>query len=158
MKISILYDSFFGNTKQIAKAVAKGFQNETNVVLLLNITEAEWNIIFDSEVVIVGSPTRGFRPSPFTTKFLKGIPSKGLENVKVAAFDTRMSLPDIESKALRFIVRTGGYAAKTIAGNLQKKGGDLIVASEGFIVKGDKGPLLSGELERAEKWGKQIIS
>lgn len=158
MKISILYDSFFGNTEHIAKAVAKGFKNENNEVLLLNIIEADWNKVCDCQVVIVGSPTRGFRPSPFTTKFLKGIPSNGLKNVKVAAFDTRMSLPDIESKALRFIVKTGGYAAKAIAGFLQKKGGELVAAPEGFIVKGDKGPLLSGELERAEKWATQIIS
>jgi hypothetical protein len=76
----------------------------------------------------------------------------------VAAFDTRLSLSDIESSALRFIVKTGGYAAKLIADSLKKIGGDLIIPPEGFLVKGEEGPLKEGELERAADWAKQIMA
>jgi len=43
----------------------------------------------------------------------------------VAAFDTRISITDIKSSILGFLVKIGGYAAKPIADRLQKKGGDL---------------------------------
>jgi len=50
-----------------------------------------------------------------------------------------------------------GYAAKPITEKLQKKGGDLAIPPEGFIVKDSKGPLKDGELERAESWAKLLL-
>ena len=47
--------------------------------------------------------------------FRKRISTNGLNGVKVAAFDTRFSLSNIESSALRTIVKMGGYAARSIA-------------------------------------------
>ena len=157
MKVTVLYDSFFGNTEKIAVSIGKSFEKPDHEVLLLRVSEASWEKVSDSDLIIIGSPTRGFRASPFTTGFLNEIPSEGLSNIKIAAFDTRMSLPDIDSQALRFIVKTGGYAAKRIAGLLEKKKGELVCEPEGFLVKGEEGPLLSGELERAGQWAKQIL-
>ena len=39
---------------------------------------------------------------------------------------------------------------------MKKQGRNVIIESEGFVVKGRKGPLKEGELERAEKWANQI--
>ena len=106
--------------------------------------------------MIVGSPTRGFMPSPDTKGLLKNIPKNGLKDIKVAAFDTRLDLDTIKSSFFRFIVNTGGYAASSIAKKLTKKGGRLVVPPEGFLVLGGKGPLKAGELERAADWARQI--
>jgi hypothetical protein len=58
----------------------------------------------------------------------------------------------------RFLyVRTFGYAAKPIARSLTKKGGELHLPPEGFYVQGMEGPLVEGELERAEDWARQIL-
>lgn len=156
MKVAILFDSYFGNTEQIARAVGD-ISVENIEILTKRITEVSLEDISNSDVLIVGSPTRGFRPSDNTTKFLKKIPFRSLKGIKVAAFDTRMSLPDIESKTLRFIVKTGGYAAKHIAKALVKKGGDLVISPEGFLVADEKGPLVEGELQRANGWGNKIV-
>jgi hypothetical protein len=74
----------------------------------------------------------------------------------VAAFDTRIALETIDSKALRFMVDKGGYAAKTIAKELTARGGKLVVPPVGFLVTGEEGPLKDGELERAADWARQI--
>jgi len=37
-----------------------------------------------------------------------------------------------------------------------KKGGRLVAEPEGFIVENKEGPLKQGELERANKWAKQL--
>jgi flavodoxin len=157
MKTVILYESFFGNTKTIAKEMGKAFPAGEKIQVL-NITKAEWQTIYDADYLIVGSATRRFRPCEKTKIFLKNIPPKGLAGIKVAAFDTRIALSGIESKSLRFIVKTGGYAAKHIASSLKKKGGELITQPEGFLVTGEEGPLLKGEKERASEWAKNIIS
>ena len=52
--------------------------------------------------------------------------------------------------------RVFGYAAKPISEKLRRKGGELIVAPEGFFVKDVEGPLKEGELERAEAWAREI--
>jgi hypothetical protein len=65
-------------------------------------------------------------------------------------------LETISSKALRFLVDKGGYAASTIAKMLQKKGGKLFFAPEGFFVTGEQGPLKEGELERATEWARKF--
>ena len=59
---------------------------------------------------------------------------------------------------MRFIVKTGGYAAKHIAKTLIRKGGELIAPPEGFLVSDEKGPLVNGEIERATKWIKKMLS
>ncbi len=48
-------------------------------------------------------------------------------------------------------------AAGRISGNLKGKGGTLMAFPEGFFVKGTKGPLKEGELERAADWAKGIL-
>ena len=51
-----------------------------------------------------------------------------------------------------------GYAALSIlASALESKSGILVQPAEGFLVKGEQGPLVPGELERAVEWGKQLV-
>jgi flavodoxin len=110
-------------------------------------------------LLIVGSPTQKFRPTEATTNLLKGIPENGLKGVKVAAFDTRFTMSEIEeSRVLPFFVRLFGYAAKPISDRLEKKGGEVVIPPEGFYVEGIEGPLKEGELERAADWAKKIIA
>ena len=157
MKVLVIYDSFFGNTEQIAQAIgnALGSQEDAGTFRVSSVKQEH---LTGLELLIVGSPTRGFRPSEAIASFLKGTSPNGLKGVKVAAFDTRFSVRDIESSALRFIVKTGGYAAKRIAEKLKESGGDLIVPPEGFYVKGEQGPMKEGELERAADWARQIMA
>lgn len=157
MKTVVLYESFFGNTRQIAEAIGNSL-TQNNEVRVRNISEVSWNEITDAEILIVGSATRAFRPCEATKQFLKNIPDNGLKEIKVAAFDTRILLSEIQSKVARYLVDKGGYAAKHIAKALEKKGAELVLPPEGFFVKGENGPLAEGELERASKWAEQIVN
>ncbi len=74
------------------------------------------------------------------------------------SYSTRLSTDDIESAALRFIVKTGGYAATRIANRLTKSGGRLVMPPEGFFVEGTEGPLKKGELERATDWARHVAA
>jgi hypothetical protein len=110
-------------------------------------------------LLVVGSPTQRFRPTPAVTALLKGLPSNALQGVKVAAFDTRLTEVEIHrNRILAFFVSIYGYAARPIARLLQKKGGKLLLFPEGFLVESMEGPLLAGELERAAEWARRLAS
>jgi flavodoxin len=151
MKILIIYDSVFGNTEQAARAMADALQSRGSVGIV-RVGGASLEQLSGLNLLVVGSPTRGFRPTEAIRDFLKRIPADGLRNFSVAAFDTRIALSDIRQPIFRSMVKIGGFAAKPIADMLKKKGGIPVAEPEGFCVKGSEGPLKDGELQRAADW------
>ena len=149
MKALVVYDSQYGNTEQIARAIARGIGGEKEV----RVVKAAAAVAADAgpgiDLLVVGSPTQGGRPTVPTMQFLDGIPAGGLKNVRVAAFDTR---------ATSWITKLFGYAAAKIARNLEDRGGTQAAPPEAYFVKGTKGPLADGELDRATAWGKKLAS
>ena len=147
MKALIVYDSLHGNTEKIARAIAAGLAPSGDVKVLrageANISELE-----SIDLLIVGSPTQGGRPTPAIQDFLNRVSEPAIKGISVAAFDTRIST--------RW-VGIFGYAAGKIAGSLKAKGGTLILSPEGFFVKGTEGPLKEGELDRAASWAREIL-
>jgi flavodoxin I len=157
MKIWIIYDSLFGNTEKIAWTIGNAFGSGEDV-RVCKVEKLIPEQIKDAELLIVGSPTRGFRPTEAMTSFIKGIPKRSLESARgVAAYDTRIELEFFKSSIFRKLVHMGGYAAKPIAKALVKKGGILVLPPEGFYVMEPEGPLREGETERATAWAKQIL-
>ena len=157
MKALVIYDSFFGNTEKIAQAIGEALSSHGEVQVL-KVSNAKLEHLAGLSLLVVGSPTRAFRPSPAISSFLGRIPANGLQGIKVAAFDTGISLQDANSAILSFFVKLFGYAAKPIAAKLAKKGGALAIPPEGFFVRGSEGPLKEGELDRVADWAKQIMA
>jgi flavodoxin len=158
MKAMVVYDSAFGNTEQVAQAIgqALGSAEDVETVRVGNVKPAQ---LAGLTLLIVGSPTQKFSPLGTVTSFLKSIPSNGLQGVKVAAFDTRVTESEIQKVGiLAFFVKLFGYAAEPMAKKLVKEGGELAVPAEGFYVGGTEGPLLEGELERAAAWARGIAA
>jgi flavodoxin len=152
-----VYDSGYGNTEKIAQAIGQAL-GPPEEVEIARAGDVQPEQLTGTALLVVGSPTQRFRPTGATTNFLKAIPQNGLQGVKVAAFDTRLPVSEIERvRVLAFFVRIFGYAAKPIADRLEKKGGELVIPPEGFFVEGMEGPLQEGELERAAGWAKRIL-
>jgi flavodoxin I len=150
MKTMVIYDSVFGNTEKIAKAIGEGV-----VAQVVQVNSVKSEDLAGVELLLVGSPTRGFRPTDGMKKFLKELPSGSLKGVKVGGFDTRMDVDEVDNKVLTFMEKIFGYAAEPIVKALVQKGGRQIIPPAGFIVKASEGPLRDGELERAREWGKE---
>ncbi len=154
MKILVAYDSYFGNTEQIARAVG-GAIDPQHQVDITRISELKPEQLQNLDMLVVGSPTRAFSASDSTKAFLKGLSAGALNGVKVTAFDTRMDIKKAPG-ILRFLAGIFGYAAEPIAAQLKKKGGNPACQPQGFIVKDTQGPLEDGELQRAAEWGMTI--
>jgi flavodoxin len=151
MKALVVYDSVFGNTEKVAQAIGAALGE----VQALRVGNVQPEHLAGITVLVVGSPTRAFRPTPATVSFLKGLPAGSLKGVRVAAYDTRM-LVDEAPAILKFFVKIFGYAADPMLKLLVKKGGDAALQPEGFFVAGTEGPLKEGELERAAAWVKPL--
>jgi len=145
MKALIVYDSAYGNTEKIARAIGGAITGEVKVLRPGEVNPSDLQSV---DLLIVGSPTQGGRPTPAIQDFLNKIPEPAIKGVNVAAFDTRFSTK---------LVGIFGYAAGKIANSLKRKGGTLILSPEPFFVKGKEGPLKEGELERAADWAKRIV-
>lgn len=63
MQVLIVYDSQFGNTGKIAQAIAKGF-TKSDKVQTLRVNETDLSDLKGVNLLIIGSPTQGGRPTP----------------------------------------------------------------------------------------------
>ncbi|HEY95234.1 MAG TPA: flavodoxin family protein [Dehalococcoidia bacterium] len=145
MKTLVIYDSVYGNTEEIAKSMGEAIGSEAKVVKAENAGPANLTSI---ELLIVGSPTYGGRPTPKMKEFLDNIRAVTLKDVKIAAFDTRFPAT---------WVKIFGFAAGKIEKRLKSQGGTSVIKPEGFYVSRTKGPLVEGEYERAAKWAQDIM-
>jgi flavodoxin I len=146
MKVLIVYDSVYGNTEEIARAIGGAISGDVEV---LRAGEASPSALESVDFLIVGSPTQGGRATQPVRDFLNQVSTSSIKGIDVAAFDTRIST--------RW-VGVFGYAAGRIASSLKGKGGNLILPPEGFFVKGTQGPLKEGEPERAAGWAKELVN
>jgi flavodoxin len=145
MKVLLVFDTVQGNTDMVARAIATALiPADVKICRPGEVTPADFKFI---DLLIVGSPTMGGRPTQPMQGFLSGIAADALKGIDAAAFDTRVKA--------RW-VKIFGYAAERIAASLKNKGANLVAPPEGFIVLGSKGPLKEGELDRAKEWIKAI--
>ncbi len=147
MRALIVYDSLHGNTAKIAQAIGDALAGDVSVRRVGGVSAAEVKAI---DLLIVGSPTHGGWFTEAIKGWLDEVPASALQGIHVAAFDTR-------TPATR-LSRIFGFAAPRIADSLEKKDVTLLLPPAGFVVKGIKGPLKEGELDRAADWAKEIAA
>jgi flavodoxin len=88
MKALIVYDSVYGNTEKVAEAIGEAMTPSVEVKVL-RAGETNTSELASIDLLIVGSPVHGGRPTPPVQDFLTKMPLQSPEGIKVAAFDTR---------------------------------------------------------------------
>jgi len=146
MNTLIIYDSAFGNTAQIAQAMA-GKLGEHGTVRTALASEADLPEMKDLDLLVVGGPTQRHGTSPAMKALLERLPRRTLRGAGAAAFDTRYHMAAWKS----------GSAAQRIASGLKRTGASLLVEPESFFVAEREGPLEEGELERAARWAEEVF-
>ena len=163
MKALVVYESMFGNTKQVAQAIARGLEKSAEVELV-EVSDAPPNPDVDVDLIVAGGPTHAFSMSRASTRgnaidrgategeqgiglreWIEALP-KGRHADKIATFDTRV----------RTMRHLPGSAAKGAAKAARHHRYESAAPAESFYVDDIEGPLLGGELDRAEAWGKQL--
>jgi hypothetical protein len=170
MRALVVYESMFGNTRDIALAIAEGISLRMEV---RTIEVAEAPVVIPSDVVllVVGTPTHVHgMTTPKSRADSAGragdrLVSRGtgvrewLDTVRpvavpvpAVAFDTRLKGPEL----------LWGSAAKATAKLLRELGFRLVQRPRSFLVAGPSGPvferLVDGELDRAREWGASLVA
>jgi hypothetical protein len=160
MKAVVVYESHWGNTAEVARAIASGLGPDTPV---LATDEATGSVLANADLIVAGAPVIAFRlatdsmresiaedvhdaPSkpdlthPSMRSWLDGIPvGEGL----AAAFETRIHW-------------SPGGATAAIERGLGAAGYRRVAKGRKFFVTGRYGPLRDGELEAARDWGVEL--
>jgi hypothetical protein len=164
MSAIVVFESMFGNTREIAEAIAEGLRAAAVDAATMEVGSAPDR--FDEAVgmVIVGGPTHAFgmtrpgtresarqqadRPTVSQGVGLREWLESFLGNrpeLLTATFDTRIAK----------VRHLPGSAARGAAKLLRKQGHRVVVAPESFYVSVTMGPLLEGERERAPSLGRE---
>jgi len=157
MSSVVIYDSAFGNTEKVARAVA-AVLGEVGDCRLVPVGEARPADVSDAALLVIASPTQAFNALPSVNHFIGSLTDDVLANKAVAVFDTRIALEDIPSAPLRWAVKVGGFAADHMAKHLRSRHAKLVLEPEGFCVGDKEGPLKPGELDRAVAWAHELAA
>jgi flavodoxin len=155
MNALIVYDSVYGNTEAIARAIAEGLRERFEVHLVP--AGSTGRIGEGTDLLVVGGPTQRRGPSPELEALLERLSRGGLGTLRAAAFDTRYRMSALLS----------GSAARAAAKRLTRAGCRLLKPPESFFMERDQPPrgekrrhsherLEPGEVERAVEWGRDL--
>jgi hypothetical protein len=162
----IVYESIYGNTLEIAEAIAAGLRGRAEVSVL-PVSEADPSGLGQLDLLVVGGPThvRGLSRGSTRERAIADAPGKGLRTVAgkgdpglrewlagltdggfaVAAFDTRLKAPAMVT----------GRASLGIARRLRRHGLSPLTSATSFFVNRNN-QLLAGETDRARRWGRDL--
>lgn len=145
MNTLVVYDSVYGNTEIIARAIGGELSGEVQVLRVGQVSAGAWESV---DLLIIGSPTHGALPTEAVQGLVEKIGPPAREGSRVATFDTRLSWG---------LLRRYGFAADRMVEVLEGKGWVLAAKPGGFFVRGlKKGPLKKGEVERAAGWARAL--
>lgn len=136
----VVYDSRFGNTEEVARAVADGLGG-ARVIVMHGLTPSE---IRGADLVVMGTPNHRWGLSPAVTRALSWLRREDCKGMRCAAFEIR---------ARRRLLRSTG---KRLLRALRRRGMRPVARTAYFTVLGPAGPLGRDELGRARTWGAEL--
>ncbi len=166
VKALVAYESMFGNTERVARAVAAGLRLEGVDTTVLDVSRAGAADLADVDLLVVGAPTHGFslsRPATRRDAVRQGgrddaagtgmrewLDALALESrlPLVATFDTRVT-------KVRYLPASASRRAARI---LDDHGHQIVSAPTGFLVHAVPGPLEPHEVDRAIAWGRGVAT
>jgi flavodoxin len=161
MKTIVVYESYWGNTAAVARAIADGLGPEARA---MSTAEAKGEALAGVGLIVAGSPIIAFQ-----------LPTEKMRSDMAAKPGKAPSPPDLSHPLMRtwlealpqesgavcaafetgFKLSPGGAAAKILK-LLESCGYKPIAKKQRFLVKTSYGPLHEGELDRAKAWGAEL--
>jgi flavodoxin len=147
MTTLVVYESLWGNTAAIARAIAEGIGADARA---LSTADATPELVASARLIVAGAPLLGFT-----------LPTGGMRATIGKGEPKAPTRPDLSHPSMRTCFATfetriwwsPGSAAKNMAKLLAARGLKPVAAPQKFVVTGRYGPLKDGEIERARQWG-----
>ncbi len=164
MKALVVYESMFGNTEEVARAVADGLRSRMEVDLVVAGEAAA--VAEGIDLVVVGGPTHAFSMPRQNTRedaVRQGATQGDVEHGIREWIDHLASGPHAERTAtfdtrVTKVRHLPGSAAKAAAKGMRAHGYGAAAKPQSFYVEDVEGPLVAGELDRARAWGEKLAA
>jgi Flavodoxin len=171
MRAVVVYESMFGNTREVAEAIGAGLEEHMDVAVL-PVSAAGADVLQDAQLLVVGGPTHmhGLSTALSRRAAMAGAhedghteldPDAGEEpglrawlaallrsDGAAATFDTRLDRSGLLT----------GAAARGIARRLRRHGYTIVAEPQSYFVAESEGPLADGETARAHAWGAALAA
>lgn len=144
----VIYDSNFGNTEKIAKALVLGLEEGGVEVDCLKVDQVDVDELAGYDFIAVGGPTHMAGVSKPMKEFLEKMKAVDVSGKKGFSFDTR--------NQSRFNMFDLNSAAKRIENKMKKMRIKMIRPHHSAIVEGREGPLHDSMEETFRRIGAEI--
>jgi len=157
----------FGNTEQVAHAVAQGLERRGVSTEVVEVSSAPADIPSSVELLVVGAPTHAFslsRPQTRLEAVRQGAPAAkagiGLREWLATALAAEGCSPHVAvyDTRVRKVRRLPAAAGPSAARLARRRGFAPVDRPVAFLVTDTPGPLAAGELDRASTWGRSLAS
>lgn len=159
----VVYESMFGNSERVARAVADGVA-EVMTVEVAEVSSAPTDLE-GVDLVVAGGPTHAFSMSRTTTRRDARGQGATQGSIETGLREWLMALPDEHGRwfaafdtRVTKVRRIPGSASHSAARAGRRHGFTQAVSPESFYVLDVDGPLADGELDRARTWGHQVAA
>ena len=155
MKGIVVFDSMYGNTKNVAEAMADEIRAQGHEVAIVNIGQT-LKFDDDGDFILIGSPTR-MKQMTFRTKRFVRKARKKYAGKPGAAFETTLRVPADPAerqKASKWIDNAAGDKIKAMAEEGGVKMYGEVLRAE---VVGTYGPLMPHTLERSREFVRRFL-
>lgn len=150
VKVFVVYDSKYGNTKLAAESILKGISEVEGIETSIGyVKEVDVGKVADYDVIVLGAPNHMGRPSRTIKRFINRLTELDLKAKHVAVFGTYAGR-----------IRAIDRAVKKLEKMVEKKLPNVnrISPSLSVRVNGIKGPIIEGELPKCVDFGKRIVN
>ena len=148
VKVFVVYDTKYGNTKLVAEKIVEGMRETKGIeTVISDVKEIDLERITDSDAILIGSPNHWGGPSRTIKKFIDELGKLDLEAKWFAVFDTYLG-GDFE-KAVKKMEKRIGEKVPSLK---------LITSGLSIRVKRMKGPIVEEEYPRCRDFGKKIAN
>ena len=157
MKAIVVYESLWGNTAAIARAIAEGIGPDARALSTAEATAAE---IAGADLIVAGAPVHAFSlPSEQSRKNAGGgkPPAPDLSHPPMRAWLGTVPPGKGLSAAFETAFKwSPSGATSRIMQGMERAGYRSIAKARRFLVTGGAGPLRDGEVEKARAWRAEL--
>lgn len=144
VKVSVFYDSKYGNTQLAAEKIVESLQSQGVEADLTNIKDVKPGGAVCSDVIVLGAPNHMASPSRAMKRFIEYLAAADLKATRYAVFGTYAGR-----------ARPVDRAMKKLEAMVQAKMPNLKMVLPGLSVRvnGVSGPIMEGELPKCMEFG-----
>lgn len=149
IKIFVVYDTKYGNTKLVAENIVDGLgEVEGLETAISDVKEVDLEKVADSDAILIGTPNHIGSPTRIIKKFIDKLGKLKSKAKWIAVFDTNLGGSQFEKATKKMEKRI----------NEKISGLKLMLPGLSIKVEGMKGPVAERELRKCKEFGEKIAN